>query len=349
MSRSERAARRWALGALAVALLLLPLSPNAYVVTVVTLAAMSAALASAWNIVGGYAGLLSVGDAAYFGIGAYVMGLLWLKAGVSPTVGLLLGALASMVFGLIVGTLGFKSGLRGIYFAVATLAVSEIVRMVALSLDVIGGNMGLEIPYVSSPRHLLFRSEIPAYYLILGFLALVVLISARIRRSRLGYVLMAVREREAAAEALGVDTFRCKMTAVAISAFLVGLGGGLYALYSHYLNPTFYFSLDVVVKMILGTILGGKGTVLGPVLGAATLSGLEEGIQFIPLATARAASLSRIVYAALIIVVVLFMPRGIVGLARRGRWRRRVAALDAPVEERLTAPVQRTTDEHTLR
>ncbi len=349
MSRSERAAAGWAVGTLALVLLLLPLSPNSYVVTVVTLAAMSAALASSWNIVGGYAGLLSVGDAAYFGIGGYVMGLLWLKAGVSPLLGLLLGALMSTAFGLVVGLVGFKSGLRGIYFAVATLAVSEIVRMVALSLDVIGGNMGLEIPYVSAPRHLLFRSEIPAYYLILGFLAVVILISARIRRSRLGYALMAVRERESAAEALGVATFRYKMMAVAISAFLVGLGGGFYALYSHYLNPTFYFSLDLVVKMILGTILGGKGTVIGPVLGAAMLSGLEEGIQLIPLATARAASLSRIVYAALIIAVVLFMPRGIVDLARRARRRRPVAPLDTVVEPGPGGPAERTTDQLTLR
>ncbi len=349
MWRSEGAAGRWALGTLTLAFLLLPLSPNPYVVTVVTLAAMNAALASTWNIVGGYAGLLSVGDAAYFGIGAYVMGLLWLKTGVSPSLGLWLGALASMAFGLLVGLVGFKSGLRGIYFAVATLAVSEIVRMIALSLDIVGGNTGLEIPYVSSPRDLLFRSEVPAYYLILAFLAVVVLISARIRGSRLGYALLAVREREAAAEALGVATFRYKMTAIAISAFLTGLGGGLYALYSHYLNPSFYFSLDIVVKMILGTILGGKGTALGPVLGAAMLSGLEEGIQLIPLATARAASLSRIVYAVLIIAVVLFMPRGIVDLVGRARWRRPVATMDAPVEVGKTTPANRSTDDVTLR
>jgi branched-chain amino acid transport system permease protein len=345
VSPHEARARYIGLALIAVALIALPLSPNPYIVTVVTLTAMSAALASCWNIVGGFAGLLSVGDAAYFGIGAYVMGLLWLKAGVSPTIGLWVGALIAMAFGLAVAVVGFKSGLRGIYFAVATLAVSEIVRMVALSIDAIGGNMGLEIPYVSAPQHLLFRSEIPAYYLMVIFLGAVLGISGWIRRSRLGYALLAVRERESAAEALGVATFRVKLTGVAISSFLIGLCGGLYALYSHYLNPTFYFSLDVVMKMILATILGGKGTVGGPLLGAVVLSGLEEGIQLVPLSNARAASLSRIVYAVLIIAVVLFMPRGLSGLGRRAHARVRevpaepggsreddaVAATNAPI------------------
>jgi branched-chain amino acid transport system permease protein len=266
-------------------------------------------LGQAWNILGGYAGQLSLGHAAFFSVGAYTSVVLHTHLGLSPWFGMLAGAILAALLSQGIGFLGFRFGLRGFYFVLLTLAAAEILRHVAHHQPIRGGYTGLFINFTPNPWQFQFKGKIPYYFVALSFLSLASGVVWLIERSKFGIYLMAIREDEDAAEALGVDTFRCKMLAYAVSAALTALGGTFYAYYQFYLQPNTVLSMHHSVDIMIRPIVGGSGTILGPILGSFLLELLGEFSR--TYFATGAAGLSVVIYGLLLIVVVLFLPRGV--------------------------------------
>src|SRR5262245_27035764 len=230
-------------------------------------------LGASWNILGGYAGQFSFGHAAFFGIGAYTSTLLFLRAGVTPWLGMMAGGALAAAFGLVAGYLSFRYGLRGPYFSLVTLAFAEMLRVVAVNTKAVGSSLGLVVPTANAaPRDFLFARKLPSHLLILAMAVAALALPAAIERGRLGYALAAVRENEDAAEAAGVDGLGAKLRAMAISSFLTALGGTFYAQYFGYIDPAITFGPAVSIQGLLPTIVGGAGPVLGPLLGRSVLT-----------------------------------------------------------------------------
>ncbi|HLE43227.1 MAG TPA: branched-chain amino acid ABC transporter permease [Methylomirabilota bacterium] len=295
----------------------LPPFASPYVVRILVLILFFAFLGAAWNILGGYAGQFSFGHAAFFGIGAYTSTLLLVRAGVSPWIGFLAGGLVAAAFGCFAGYLAFRYGLRGPYFALVTLAFAEMLRLIAVNWPAIGGPMGILIPLPKGGDSwvtLQFRERLPYYYVMLGLLALVLGLTRRLERSRLGYTLAAIRENEDAAEASGVNTLAAKLTAMGLSSFLTALGGTFYAQYFSFIDPTLAFGVPVSVEILLRPIVGGPGTLAGPLLGSLVLTPLSELTR--RLIQGRP-GVDVMMYGAILVVVITFLPRGLVGAWRR--------------------------------
>jgi len=281
-------------------------------------------LGQAWNLLGGYAGQLSLGHAAFFGVGSYTAAVLAIHLGLSPWIGMFAGAVLAVLLSQGIGYLGFRFGLRGFYFILLTVAAAEICRLVALHLPILGGYTGLFIQFRPDPWRFQFKGKIPYYFVSLGFLAAASAIVWLVSRSKMGAYLVAIREDEDASEALGVDTFRYKMLAYAVSAALTALGGTFYAYFQFYLQPNTVLNINHSVDIMIRPIVGGSGTILGPVLGSFLLEILGEFSR--TYFAAGTAGLSVVIYGALLIIVVLFLPRGVYPtlaqwLRRAGRMR----------------------------
>ena len=306
------------LGGAALVLLLVtpPLLPP-YFLEVLISVLLFGYLGAAWNILGGYAGQFSFGHAAYFGIGAYTSTLLFLRLGVSPWLGMLVGGVLATGFGLAAGYLSFRYGLRGPYFSLVTLAFAEMLRVVAVNTKAVGSSLGLVIPSrEAAPWHFVFGGKLPYYYVILAMALAALWVTRCVERSKLGYSLQAIRENEDAAEAAGVDALGMKLRAMAVSSFMTALGGTFYAQYFAYIDPAITFGPSVSIQGLLQAIVGGAGTVLGPVLGAFVLTPVSE--------LSRAAMRGRagvdvMVYGLILILVISFLPHGLMGWARRRR------------------------------
>jgi len=298
----------WAVGALAV-LIALPAVLTSYLVTVCIFAFFYAYLGQAWNVLGGYGGQLSAGHAAFVGVGAYTTTVLSLHWGLTPWVGMLLGGALAAALGAMIGGLAFRFGLRGFYFVLLTVAFAEVCRIVVLNTDAVGGALGLYITFTGNPWQLQFQDNRAYYYVALGLVVLATAIVARLERSRLGAYLLAIREDEDAAEALGVDTFRCKVLAITLSAFLTGLGGAFYANYLFSLQPNAVFGIPLSVDVMIRPVVGGAGTVVGPLLGSLILTPLAE-LSRAYFSQPGWVGLHLVVYGLLLIAVVLFLPRG---------------------------------------
>jgi len=282
---------------------------------------MAAQLGVAWNILGGYAGQVSFGHAAFFGIGAYASTLLGLQFGVNAWLGAALGALAAAGLSVAIGWPCFR--LKGHYFAMATIAVAEIAQVLFTNWDCAGAAVGLTIPMQQQGlRVLVFASKAPYYYLALGLLLLSLAAAWAIERSRLGYYFRAIKDEPDAARSLGVSLTRYKLVALAISSALAALGGSLYAQKELYIDPGSVLHTGLSIKMALVAILGGVGTLFGPVLGAVALTGIEEGTRAAFGGSGRGTDL--IVYGAIIVAIAVFQPNGVVGWWRG--WRARRAA-----------------------
>jgi branched-chain amino acid transport system permease protein len=316
---------RWAaLGALLV-LLVLPAVASSYVSTIFILIFFYAFLGQAWNIVGGYAGQLSAGHAAFVGIGGYTSALLSLQLGITPWLGMFAGAGLAAVLGAVIGYLGFRFGLRGFYFVLLTVAFAEICRIAVSNLELTGGALGLYITFTGDPRQFQFQDSRAYYYLALGLMLLATGVVRLLERRRFGVYLTAIREDEAASEALGVDSFRYKMLAMILSSFLTGLGGTFYAFYLFSLQPNSLFGIPLSVEIIIRPIVGGSGTLLGPILGSFILTPLAElSRAYFGQGGWHGAHL--IAYGALLIGVVLFVPEGAYPRLRRVLSRRSPAA-----------------------
>jgi branched-chain amino acid transport system permease protein len=305
-------------------LAVLPLFPalfGSYAITIFTLIFFYGFLGQAWNIVGGYAGQLSAGHAAYLGIGAYTSAVLSVEAGVTPWIGMFVGGALAAVLGTIVGFLGFRFGLRGFYFVLLTVAFAEICRIFVDNVDAVGGAIGYYISFTCNPRQFQFQDNRAYYYIALAFMLAATALVAWLQGRRFGVYLAAIREDESACEALGVNTFKYKMLAMMLSSFLTGVGGTFYAFYLFSLNPNTVFGVPLSVEIIIRPIVGGAGTVLGPILGSFILSPLAELARHY-FAQGGWTGAHLIVYGALLITVVLFLPEGAYPRLQRA-WARR--------------------------
>jgi branched-chain amino acid transport system permease protein len=298
-----------ALAAVAV-LAVLPLVLGSYALTVFIFIFFYAYLGQAWNILSGYGGQLSAGHAAFVGVGAYTTTMLAMTLGVSPWIGMFVGGALAGVLGAVIGFLGFRFGLRGFYFVLLTVAFAEVCRVVALNTDAIGGALGLYITFTGNPWQFQFRDNGAYYYVALVFMLVATGIVLGLERTRVGAYLVAIREDEDAAEALGVDTFRYKLLAIVLSAFLTGLGGAFYANYLFSLQPNTVFGIPLSVDIIIRPVIGGTGTSWGPILGSFILSPLAE-VSRVYFATSGWSGFHLVVYGLLLIAVVLFLPRGV--------------------------------------
>ncbi len=237
-------------------------------------------LAQSWNILGGFAGQLSLGHAAFFGIGAYTSTLLFTELGISPWIGMLAGMVTAGAFGLFIGVVSFHYRLAGPFFTLATIAFAELTRLTALHLKITGGSMGILIPLQGdSFWNFQFSGKAPYYYIALAMLVAVTALIWWISRSRIGYYLHAIRQDEDAAEAIGIDTRRYKLIAAALSAALTGAGGTFYAQYTQYIVPDDILTVGLSVEIILRAIIGGSTTVFGPVIGSFILTPVAEATR----------------------------------------------------------------------
>ncbi len=271
-----------------------------------------AALGLAWNLVGGYAGQLSLGHAAYFGVGAYGLALLS-KLGMSPWLAMLGGMVLAMLSAAVIGRVSFR--LRGPYFCLATIAFAEVVRLIAKNLpEVTGGDVGTQVP-------LLFPHNTSAWFCVSAVVlaALAFALSYWVERSRFGYYLMAIREDEDTALSVGVNTVRVKLWSLLLSAAVTALAGALYASLFLYIVPDQVLGIELSVEIAILPMLGGAGTLLGPLLGSVVLEGAAEIFKN----EFKEAHL--LIYGLLVIVVVLFLPDGIVGTLIRRLGHRRAA------------------------
>jgi branched-chain amino acid transport system permease protein len=318
-------------------LLLLPALPpifGSYAVTVFTLIFFYGFLGQAWNIVGGYAGQLSAGHAAFVGVGAYTAAVLSQEAQLTPWVGMLFGGGLSAALGGVIGYLGFRFGLRGFYFVLLTVAFAELCRIVASNMDVIGGALGYYITFTGNPRQFQFQDSRAYYYIALALMLVATGVAALLERRRFGIYLTAIREDESACEALGVDTFKFKMLAMVLSSFLTGVGGTFYAFYLFSLQPNTVFGIPLSVEIVIRPIVGGAGTLLGPIVGSFILSPLAE-LARAYFARGGWIGAHLVVYGLLLVLVVLFMPEGAYPYLASRRRRRPPARPAAPARPGL--------------
>jgi branched-chain amino acid transport system permease protein len=276
------------------------------------------ALGTAWNIIAGYCGQISLGQAVFFGIGAYTSTLLFKETGLTPWAGMAAGVLLAVIVSRLVGYPVFR--LRGHYFAIATIAVGEIVQALVVNWDAIGGARGLFVPIRRPDSFVNFQfhqSKASYYYVALGLLLLALAVTRWIELARRGYYFRAIREDQDAAASLGVDVAREKLHALGISAGLTAMGGTFWAQYLLYIDPESVFPLSLSILICLVAVLGGVGTLWGPVLGAAVLVPLQEGTRVLLGGTGKALDL--LIYGALIILISVFQPSGLMGLLTRAR------------------------------
>jgi branched-chain amino acid transport system permease protein len=294
---------------------------NASQLNLVILVLMAAQLGVAWNIVGGYAGQVSLGHAAFYGLGAYCSTLLLVKFGINPWIGMLSGGLFAALLSLAFGWSCFR--LKGHYFAMATIAVAELVQIFFTEWEYGGAAVGLYVPMARQGwAWMNFATKLPYYWLALGLLAITLAANLWIERSFLGFYFRAIKDEPDAARSVGVNIARYKQVALSVSAFFTAMGGSLYAQKELYIDPNSVLSTALSIKMALVSILGGVGTLLGPVIGAVVLTSIEEFTRIAFGGTGRGTDV--IIYAALIIVIAVFYPQGVIGWIRS--WRERRAA-----------------------
>ena len=270
-------------------------------------------LGASWNLLGGFGGQVSFGHATFLGIGAYVTMLCFLKLGLSPWFGMLAGGLLGALVALPIGLICFR--LRGPYFSLATLAVAEIVRLIALNWEQLtAGPMGLLITTLPSislfGRTIDWESKIPFYYVAAGLALFAMALTHAVSRSRLGAYLLAVREDIDSAEAAGIDTVRTRVVALVLSAFVVGLAGGFYALYFRYVDPDAVFAISLSVEMVFIAVVGGLATTAGPIVGAVVLVTISEIFR------ERFAAGHLIFYGLFMMLIIRYLPEGIWGRLR---------------------------------
>ncbi len=303
----------WApIGLTVAALAAVPLFTSSNVVlNFLVMALLIALVGQGWNLLGGYGGQYSFGHSAFFGTGAYVTAILQMRYGVNAWVGFCIGIAAGALVGAAIGALSFRSGLKGSYFALVTLAFAEVLRIVASVAPVTGAGVGTLIKLDLRPEVFQFQSRAPFYWIILGLVAVSLILVRLIEGSRFGAYLVAVRENEDAAAALGVDAMRVKLGAMTISAAITAAGGGFYAQYFLFVDAGIAYGPWISVEALLAPIIGGIGTVFGPLLGALVVKTLGELTKLV---TGDAPGLDLVIYGGVLVLVIAFAPRGIAGL-----------------------------------
>jgi branched-chain amino acid transport system permease protein len=301
---------------LAIALVLVPFAiPSQFVVNLAMLTAFSALLGQSWNIAGGFGGLTSFGHAVFFGIGAYTAAILQTRFGLNPWIALPVSLALGAAAGAVIGTAAFRAGLRGSYFALVTLAVAEAFRILANSLDITKGGLGILIPLHPSFGSFQFLDRRAMYAVVLILLASAIALAGWLRRSRFGARLIAVRENEDAAAALGVNLLRTKVAALALSGAVAAPAGVVYAQSYLYVDPSIAFGVERSVEMLLVAMIGGAGTVWGPVLGAVVLHAIDDTTRGI----VNTPGIAPMLYGVVLLAIIAFLPNGIAGLGERLR------------------------------
>jgi branched-chain amino acid transport system permease protein len=307
-----RSSTLW-VGVLAATAVILPLLvTSAFAIDIFIRVLLFAFVGVAWNLMGGYAKQLSLGHAAYFGLGAYTSTILQIQYGVSPWIGLIAGGIVAALASLPIGALCFR--LRGPYFAIATIATAQVLMLLFLKFrDFAWGAEGTTIPNLGdAPLMMQFESKAAYYYIALAMLAIGLTITWLIERSWMGYYLVAVGEDEDAAQAVGVNAPRIKRDIYMISAFLTALAGTFYTQYIYFIDPNTAFSFSVSVEAALVSIVGGIGTLWGPVIGTVLLEATSALLQ-----SWLGSGLSGVqltVYSLILIAVILWRPTGLIGL-----------------------------------
>jgi branched-chain amino acid transport system permease protein len=304
------------------ALLVAPWIVNDYLLTVLIVILYSAFTGQAWNIMMGFAGQLSLGHAIYAGLGAYVAAALFTNFGIGPWIGFVAAVPVAAACGAVIGFLAFRFGVAGVYFAILTIAFAEFARVGFDHLSLVNASAGLFLPVAQYTHNDLWRlrgDPTMFYYVILAGTAIAFVLCRFLLRSRMGYFWLAIREDEQAARAVGINTFRYKMYAVMISAAITSFAGVFYAFFYNNLFPEQVFNIGRSIEMILGPVIGGIGTLFGPILGAFVLTGLAETLN-----TAMAAvgldlpGAKQILYGVCLLVVIVALPEGVwPPLARR--------------------------------
>ncbi len=304
------------LAAVFVILMLLPLFLDNYALGIFIMIFYWAYVGQSWNVLTGYTGHISLGHALYIGIGAYATTYLAQTIGLTPWIGMFLGGFIAVAIALFLGFLGFRFGLRGVYFVIMTIAFAELARLAVSHIEALGSFTGIFLDFNPSFYNFQFRDNMPYYYIALGFMVASLIAVRIIEISKVGRFIVAIREDEEAAQALGVNTFKYNMIAIAISAFMTSLAGAFYANYIFYLHPNSLFGMSLSIELILRPIVGGLGTVFGPVIGSIILTPLSE-ISRAYFAKGGLEGLHLILYGVLTILVVLFMPKGIIVYVKR--------------------------------
>ena len=315
--------RRAALLALLLAALVAaPWLVNDYLLTVLVLILYFAYAGQAWNVMMGFAGQLSLGHALYVGLSGYVAAMLFIRLGVGPWLGLLAAIPLAAACGAIVGYLAFRFRVAGVYFAILTIAFAEFARIGFDNWGFVNASSGLFLPvkqYEHNDLWLLRGAPVMFYYVILAATALVFVLCHFLVHSRIGYFWLAIREDEEAARAVGIDTFRYKMYAVMVSAAVTSFAGVFYAFFYNNLFPEQVFSISRSIEIILGPIIGGIGTLFGPILGAFVLTGLAEALNAVMGAFGlELPGAKQVFYGVCLLLVVVALPDGVwPPLARR--------------------------------
>ncbi|HYD07757.1 MAG TPA: branched-chain amino acid ABC transporter permease [Reyranella sp.] len=310
------------LAAALVAAVVYPLLVPNYLVTVGMLMFFVAFLGQSWNVAGGFAGQTSFGHAVFFGVGAYTSTILHVSHGWNPWLAWPVATAMGGLVGAGIAILSFRAGLRGSYFALITLAFAEVFRIVANSASFTRGGLGMLIKADSRLENFQFTTPIAPYYLALVLCLVSLLIAWWLTRSRFGARLVAIRENEDAARALGIDVFAEKVKVLTLSGAMCAAGGTFYAQKYLYIDPSIAFGIDKSVEMLLVTMVGGAGTIFGPLIGAIALTGINEltraAAGIFP-ALKNVQPLSLIVYGAMLILIVARLPDGFASLLRRWR------------------------------
>ena len=293
---------------------LVPLVSSSGVVLNFAMTALYACLiAQAWNILGGFGGQFSFGHALFFGTGAYAHAIAQMQWGLNPWLSLPLAMGVAVAVGAGVGAASFRYGLKGSYFALVTLAFAEVFRIVATSVPFTGAGVGLMLPLRESAANMQFASRAGYVWLVLGLVTLALLVTAWLRHSRFGACLQAVRDNEDAARAVGVDPLRVKLLATLLSAALMGAAGAFYLQVFQYIDPGIAYGPHTSVEALVGAIVGGMGTLWGPVLGALGLHLLADLTRNL---FGQLPGINMVIYGAVLVLIVMFLPRGIAGLGQ---------------------------------
>ena len=278
-----------------------------------TMALFFALLGQSWNILGGYGGQVSFGHAVFFGTGAYVSAVLQVRFGLDAWTSAGLAVAAGAAVGAFIGALSFRYGLRGSYFALVTLAFAEVFRVLVNAWDFTGSGFGMLVPMKPGAAHLQFADRTWFYYAILLLVVLAYAITWRMERSRFGAYLVAIRENEDAARALGINAFRIKLGAITLSGAMAAVAGVFYIQYYLFVDSHVGYGPAMSVNALLAPLIGGAGTVLGPLIGALALGTLAE---LTSLLLGKAPGVNLLAFGVLLLVILRFLPNGLMGLLR---------------------------------
>jgi branched-chain amino acid transport system permease protein len=303
----------WALIAFALICVVVIFIDDKYILDIIFMTFFWAAIAGAWNISGGYAGQFSLGHAAFVGIGAYTTALLFINFHISPWIGMLVGGILAIGLALLIGVLCFK--VRGPFYTLITIAFAQLVYICSVQLrEITGGSEGLSIPFEPGFANLMFRDRSIYVIIALVLVLIIYLLSATLERSKLGYYLVAMRENEDAALALGISTKKVKIIATSLSSFLTSVCGSLYAMYILFIEPNSVLSFTFSIQPAMISIIGGLGTALGPIIGSVLLTPLEMILRE---TFTQINGLNLIIYGVLLVIVMLFWSDGIVNNVKK--------------------------------